>query len=376
MPSERKNVLTYEGCNYLKYRLLLSTLSGKPVKIVDIRINHDDPGLREYEVSLIRLLDRMTNGSIINIGETGTSLYFSPGLLVGGDLEHDCNLQRGIGYYLEAIMALAPFCKKPVDIKLRGITNNTLDPSVDRIKSSGLPVLKKFIIGDCDVELNIRKRGAAPDGGGEIHFKCPINRSLKTVQFQNVGMIKRIRGLACSIRVSPAIANRIVESAKGVLLKFIPDIYIHTDHCRGGTGGKSPGFGISITAETTNEVFLSGEAFSPLMTTGSLPCVPEDLGKEAAMKLLDEIYRNGCVDSPFQRMAALFMALGKKDVSKILVGPLTQATIQFLRDLKDFFGVVFKLEQAKDEEDDDVTLDQVLMTCVGIGYSNLSRRML
>lgn len=132
--------------------------------------------------------------------------------------------------------------------------------------------------------------------------------------------------MACSIRVSPAIANRIVESAKGVLLKFIPDIYIHTDHCRGGTGGKSPGFGISITAETTNEVFLSGEAFSPLMTTGSLPCVPEDLGKEAAMKLLDEIYRNGCVDSPFQRMAALFMALGKKDVSKILVGPLTQAT--------------------------------------------------
>lgn len=60
-----------------------------------------------------------------------------------------------------------------------------IDPSVDRIKSSGLPVLKKFIIGDCDVELNIRKRGAAPDGGGEIHFKCPINRSLKTVQVEN-----------------------------------------------------------------------------------------------------------------------------------------------------------------------------------------------
>lgn len=51
------------------------------------------------------------------------------------------------------------------------------------------------------------------------------------------------------------------------------------------------GFGITLTAETTKEVFFSGQAFSPLMTTGSLPCVPEDLGKEAAMKLLDEIYR-------------------------------------------------------------------------------------
>lgn len=34
-------------------------------------------------------------------------------------------------------------------------------------------------------------------------------------------------------------------------------------------------------------------------------------------------FRNGCVDSPFQSMTAMFMALGKKDVSKIVTGPLT-----------------------------------------------------
>lgn len=80
----------------------------------------------EYEVNLIRLLDRMTNGTKIELNETGTSLFYSPGLLIGGDLEHDCSLQRSITYYLEAVMALAPFCKKPIDIKLRGVTNNTL----------------------------------------------------------------------------------------------------------------------------------------------------------------------------------------------------------------------------------------------------------
>lgn len=54
-------------------------------------------------------------------------------------------------------------------------------------------------------------------------------------------MVKRIRGTACSIRVSPAIANRIVESAKSVLLKFLPDVYIYADHCKRSTSGKSPG---------------------------------------------------------------------------------------------------------------------------------------
>ncbi|CAK9795461.1 Probable RNA 3'-terminal phosphate cyclase-like protein [Anthophora quadrimaculata] len=398
MPAKIKNnVLIYEGCNYLRYRLLLSTLSGKPVRITNIRIKDDDPGLKEYEVSFVRLLDKITNGSRIELNETGTSLYYSPGLLYGGELEHDCSLQRGIGYYLEGIMILAPFCKNAVDVKLRGITNNTKDPSVDRIKTAAVPILKKFLPGDNEVVFTISKRGAAPLGGGEIRFKCPVSRNLKSIQFQKSGMVKRIRGTACSIRVSPAIANRIVESAKGVLLKFLPDVYIHTDHCKGAASGKSPGiylllynlfslnslsiqmltnvtgFGVTLSAETTTDVVFGAEAFSPLMTTGSLPCVPEDIGKEAAMKLIDEIYRNGCVDSPFQSMIAMFMALGNKDVSKIVTGPLTPSMIQFLRDLKDFFGIVFKIEKLR--EDDEI-LDQVVLTCIGVGYTNRGKRTL
>lgn len=67
----------------------------------------------------------MTNGTKIELNETGTNLYYQPGLLNGGELEHDCSLQRGIGYYLEGIMILAPFCKNQLNLKLRGITNNT-----------------------------------------------------------------------------------------------------------------------------------------------------------------------------------------------------------------------------------------------------------
>ncbi|XP_011691068.1 PREDICTED: probable RNA 3'-terminal phosphate cyclase-like protein isoform X2 [Wasmannia auropunctata] len=318
MPAKIKNkILIYEGNNYLRYRLLLSTLSGKPVRITNIRTKNDDPGLKEYEISFIRLLDKMTNGTKIELNET--------------------------------------------------------DPSVDRIQTAGIPILKRFLSGDNEVVLTIRKRGVAPLGGGEVQFKCPISRNLKTVQLEDSGMVKRIRGTACSIRVSPAIANRIVESAKSILLKFLPDVYIYADHCKRSSSGKSPGFGVTLTAETTEEIFFSGQAFSPLMTTGSLPCVPEDLGKEAAMKLLDEIYRNGCVDSSFQSMTAAFMALGKKDVCKVTVGSLTPAMVQFLRDLRDFFGITFKIEQIKEGEDE---TSQVRLTCLGIGYTNISKRTL
>lgn len=38
--------LSYVGCNFLRQRLVLSTLSGRPVKIRKIRAKEENPGLR------------------------------------------------------------------------------------------------------------------------------------------------------------------------------------------------------------------------------------------------------------------------------------------------------------------------------------------
>ena len=57
-------------------------------------------------------------------------MFYHPGLLTGGILEHDCSRQRSVGYFLEPLIQLAPFSKKPIHITLRGITNGPKDPSV------------------------------------------------------------------------------------------------------------------------------------------------------------------------------------------------------------------------------------------------------
>ena len=58
-------------------------------------------------------------------------------------MEHDCSLQRGIGYYLEPLMSLGAFCKSPLNVILRGVTNNQIDPTPDLLKQSCLPILKR-----------------------------------------------------------------------------------------------------------------------------------------------------------------------------------------------------------------------------------------
>ena len=64
---------------------------------------------------------------------TGTALYYKPGMLSGGILEHECSKQRGIGYFLEPLMMLAPFTKLPLKITLRGVTCGPHDPLVTSV---------------------------------------------------------------------------------------------------------------------------------------------------------------------------------------------------------------------------------------------------
>ncbi|CAG9763370.1 unnamed protein product [Ceutorhynchus assimilis] len=371
--TKKGNTLHYKGSNFLKQRLVLSVLSGKPVKITEIRTLDDEPGLKEYEVSLVRLLDKITNGTTVELNNSGTELYFQPGLLLGGTFEHECSCQRGIGYYLESLFMLGFFCKQPIKATLKGVTCNNIDPSVDCFKSSFMETLKRFVYDDEGLDLKISKRGMLPLGGGEVTFKCPIKTKLRPVQIVDSGMVKRIRGTAYALRVSPAMANRMVEKAKGVLLNFLPDVYISTDQCKGKQAGRSPGFGVHLYAETTQGVMYSSEQVSNNVSQGEDPSIPEDIGVAAAQRLLYHIFLGGVVDSSCQALLILNMALGPKDVSKAVTGPLTDYTIGLLRHLREFFGVTFKIEHFE-QESQGAGMGKILLTCVGIGYSNISKR--
>ncbi|CAF0766929.1 unnamed protein product [Brachionus calyciflorus] len=337
----------------LRIKIILSILSGKPLKLKNIRRNEHEPGLKDFEVNLLKLIDKLTSGTRVDINETGTSLYFVPGILLGGKVEHDCGLERSIGYFLQTILCMAPFTKKPMELTLTGVTNDPDDVSIDLIKYSTLPIFKRFIGNDEGLELKISKRGAKPGGGGEVLFKCPTKMKLIPLNLTDPGKIKRIRGVAYAMRVAPAVCNRMVEKAKGVLLKLLPDVYIVSDHQKKDTAGNSPAFGLTLVAETINGTFLCAEACStPKGSDNENPNVPEDIALKATHNLLEEIYRGGCVDSSNQYLAYLFMVLNQKDVSRILSGILSPFSIHFMRGIRETFGVKFKIEPCRNQEMD------------------------
>jgi len=205
--------LKYSGCANFRQRLILSTLSGRSLLITSIRSQDSSPGLRDFEASFLRLLDKLVNGCTIEINETGTSLLYKPGFVVGGKLEHDCGTGRGIGWFLEGILALAPFGKKPLALTLKGITNDDVDFTIDTLQSIHLPAMGYFGIRE-GLALELKQRGCAPGGGGQVIFSCPSVRELKAINFVEEGFVKKVRGVAYSTKVSPLVANRMVDGAR------------------------------------------------------------------------------------------------------------------------------------------------------------------
>ena len=142
---------------------------------------------------------------------------------------------------------------------------------VDLIRTVTLPHLEPFGITDglelkvCDSFAHsqayayafpkIKKRGSPPLGGGEVLFLCPIVKQVKTLNFVEPGKIKRIRGISYAtsvlvvlavlrnpcrhaVRVSPQFSNRMIEAARSVLNRYIPDIYLYSDVYKGEDSGK------------------------------------------------------------------------------------------------------------------------------------------
>ncbi|KAL2486941.1 putative RNA 3'-terminal phosphate cyclase-like protein [Abeliophyllum distichum] len=233
--------------------------------------------------------------------------------------------------------------------------SDSKDPSVDTFKSATLAMLKRFGVPPEGLELKIESRGVPPHGGGEIILSIPIVQdSLKAISWIDEGMVKRIRGISFSTRVSVQFENTMIHVARGILNHLLPDVYIFTDHKAGPQAGNFLCIGKGRWKWTTRR----NKELSP----------SEDVGEQITSMLLGEIEQGGVVDSTHQGLLFLLCALCPQDVSKVRVGQLVPHGIEVLRHIRDFLGVKFVIKP-------DPSTMTVILKCVGCGLKNLSRKI-
>lgn len=315
----------------------------------------------DYEILFLRFLETLTNGSIIEINYTGTAVTFKPGSILGGSLNFDCGNERAIGYFLEPVLLIAPFSKFAFKLCMTGMTSHEEDTSIDIIRTVFIKILGRFGVSE-GLDLKISKRGSPPLGGGEVNFSCPVVTNLQNIDLSDSGRVKRIRGIAAVTRISPQASNRLVESCRSVLNTFIPDIYIYSDVYKGPEAGQSPGFGVSLVAETTTGGLLHSDMI------GKAGMTPEEVGRKASKKLLAEIAGAGYVSAKANYFVLVLMALTLDNVNKVCLRSVKEDDKVVMAEIKNIMGVAFKSIQTE-------SVGNYIVSCVGSGYTNFNQRM-
>jgi RNA 3'-terminal phosphate cyclase-like protein len=224
--------------------------------------------------------------------------------------------------------------------------------------------------------FKITKRGALPGGGGEVTLSCPTLKKIEPIELLDEGKVKRVRGVAYTTKVTPQFAARMVDAARGVLNDFLPDVWIYADHCKGAACGESPGYGVSLVAETITRTLKSADACAELESTEGVPTSqenalqsPEEVGKAAAKRLLAEIDLDGVIDTAHQAMILYFLSLCEETrPAKVRLSRLSPAAAQMLRHIRDFLGVKFQIREDHGES------GTVVLSCLGASVANTARR--
>jgi RNA 3'-terminal phosphate cyclase-like protein len=405
MAATTPEFLRFTSHKSLTHRLVLSTLTGRPIHISQIRSSSPtNPGLAPHEISFLRLLEAITNGSSLQISYTGTTFTYSPGLITGtvaglgasGDvIEHilPATCTRGVSYFLLPLCLLAPFSTAPLNVRFSGpgvITSATQtgDMSVDSVRTAILPLYESFGILSAKVELRILQRSCAGPGGKggggvvELRFASQV-RLPKTLHLnRSPGRIRRVRGVAYCTGVSASGNARMIHAARRVLNPLVSDVHIAAQYDQAplvSAGDKADpkakkrtgvGFGLSLVAEggTVGTLYSADVAAPP---EGGVTA--EDIGKQCAYQLLETISQGGCVTRAGATTVLTLMAMGSEDVGRLRIGRDVVGTEEVLglaRDLKVFGASGWGLRDAEDDDSGDV-----LVSIKGSGIGNVGRKI-
>ncbi|VUC33841.1 unnamed protein product [Clonostachys rosea] len=405
MSNSTPDFLRFTSHRAFAQRLTISTLTGRPVHISKIRSSSPtNPGLAPHEVSFLRLLETVTNGSSMQISYTGTTITYHPGLITGtiagqgaveGDVvEHSlpATCTRGVTYYLLPLCLLAPFSKAHMNVRFTGpgvITSSTEtgDPSVDTFRTAILPLFGLFGIPPARIELRVLQRSCAGPGGRggggtvELRFASQV-RLPKTLHLnRNPGRIRRIRGVAYSTGVSASNNARMIHSAREILNPLVSDIHIAAQYDQAplvdSPGEKvghkrrlGIGFGLSLVAESSSVGVLYS---ADLVVPPSGGEVPEDIGKNCAYQLLETIAKGGCVSPVAATSVLILMAMGSEDVGRLRIGRDiigSEEMIGLARDLRTFGASSWGLRDVTEDESGDI-----IVSVKGTGVGNVGRKM-
>ncbi|MBI2137319.1 RNA 3'-terminal phosphate cyclase [Candidatus Woesearchaeota archaeon] len=345
------------GGQILRTALGLSALTGQAFEAVNIRRDRPSPGLRPQHLSCVKAVAELCDGSFEGAEVSSSALKFYPRSMKSRTLSVDIGTAGSVTLLLQSLLLPVIFGGKALRVKVSGGTDVPFSPPSDYFGNVLLPHLRKFC---SKVGFDVLRRGFVPAGGGRVEFSCASKFSL--------GDYGSFSDFLKGLRANPAVMVNL--PAQGKLLHVKGSSVASADLQKAGVAERqAAAAGMSLSSlkvpvsisssysesVSTGSVIVLWAVFSDGSDTSHVNPVilgssrlggrgkrAEDVGREAASGLLQELSSKAPVDRHLADQLLPFLALAG---GSFMVPELTPHCLAGIYTIEKFLGKCFVVDE-------------------------------
>jgi RNA 3'-terminal phosphate cyclase (ATP) len=314
------------GGQIVRTSVSLAALTGKSIRLENIRAGRPKPGLRPQHLTAVRALAQITRAALTGDNIGSAHLTFSPqGIFPGTylfDVAETTSSAGSVCLVAQTLLPVLLFAQAPSTLLIKGGTHVPWSPPAHYLAEIFLPALKEMGVA---ADFAIRRWGFYPQGGGEIQLQVNPVQQLQAVEWTTPPNLADFQGLSAAANLPHHVVRRQSQS----LRDHLPGpLTIREEHAPSRGQGSF--------------VFLHGPhaGFSALGAKGK---PAEKVAGEAAQALQNFLTSKSGVDCHLADQIALYAALASGS-SRFTTETVTSHLLTNLWVIEQFLDVKFDLQ--------------------------------
>ena len=319
------------GGQILRSALSLSAITGRPLKIKNIRAGRSKPGLMRQHLTCVKAAAEICSARVTGAKTGSTELTFLPQDIKSGDYHFAIGTAGSTMLVAQTVLPILMMAEARSTVVLEGGTHNIAAPSYDFIVRSFLPVLRKMGV---NVSAKIESYGFFPAGGGRVVFEIEPTQTLKPFELNKHGALKAKSAEILLSKVPYNVAER--ELAVLAEALSLPDDSLHVNEIKGAHSA----------CNLASVVFEYEHVTEVLDEFGAYSVKAETVAKRLAKKAEAYLNSHAVVGEYLADQLLLPMALAGQ--GGVITAKPSEHTTTNVNVIQEFLSVKITAEQKKD----------------------------
>jgi RNA 3'-terminal phosphate cyclase (ATP) len=324
------------GGQILRTSLALACITGRNLRIENIRAARRKPGLANQHLSCVRAACEICGGQCKGAAIGSQVLEFQPGPIRSGDFSFDIGSAGSATLVIQTILPALFLADKPSAITVTGGTHNPWAPPFDFLAETFLPAIGTAgFKADCKLE----KYGFFPAGGGKIALDVQPRHRIpsQTINFCEPAENVQIHARIYTAKLPAHIAQRQKRLLLQSKLKFKKIEHIEV------TNSDGPGNCIMIRLVAASSAAWGWPGGTTVFTAFGQKGKPSEKVVGEVVSLAEDFLQSGAATDRFSAdQLLIYMAISKS--GSFTTNDQTTHLTTNIETIKKFLPVNFSIE--------------------------------